>query len=107
MKTTINIQGNLAWLWCRTKTGNYLAICNPLAQTVQADTFRELLETMDEALNSTLNELFSTGDLNKFLHERGWSFMTPIPPQQRNVRFEMPFDVKGSSKRDFSEALCK
>lgn len=105
MKTKVQIQGSLVWRCGRTKRGNYIAMCDPIGQTVQADNYRELLETMDEALNSTFNELFSTGDLPKFLKERGWTLMSPVPTK-KNIRFEMPFDVKGVQNRDFAEALC-
>jgi hypothetical protein len=106
VNTTVQIQGNLVWKWGRTKAGNYIAVCDPIAQTVQAGKFGELLETMYEALDSTFRELFSSGDLEKFLRDRGWSLTAPMPRTQKNVRFEMPFDLKGVRKRDLEEALC-
>lgn len=106
MTTTVHIQGNLAWKWGRTKKGNYIAICDPIGQTVQAATYGELLETMHEALDSTFRELFSTGDLEQFLREQGWILPVPIRRTQGNVRFDMPFDLKGVRGRDLEEALC-
>ena len=106
MTTVIHIQGKLVWKWCLTKQGNYIAICDAMAATVQASKFRELLESIDEALESTFRDLFSTGDLEKFLQERGWSSDLPPHRSQRHVRFEMPFDLKGVRKRDREEALC-
>ena len=105
MKMTVHIQGKLIWKWGRTKSGSYVAVCDPLAQTVQANKFGELLETMNEALESTFKELFSSGDLEKFLQERGWS-SPDLPARARaNVRFDMPFDLKGVRRRDLEEAL--
>lgn len=107
MNTTVHIKGNLIWKWGRTKRGNYIAVCDSIGQTVQANKFGELLETIYEALDSTLSELFSSGDLERFLRKQGWSH-TDIPARQvsRNVRFDMPFDLKGVRKRDLEEALC-
>jgi hypothetical protein len=106
MKTTVHIQGKLVWKWGRTKRGNYVAVCDAIAQTVQAGKFGELLETMHEALESTFRELFSSGDLEKFLRDRGWSTELPVPRTQRNIRFEMPFDLKGVRNRDLKEMFC-
>jgi len=106
MKTVVRIEGKLLWKWGRTKHGNYVAVCDAIAQTVQAEKFRELLQTIDEALESTFRDLFSSGDLDAFLKERGWSTESPVPRSRRNVRFEMPFDLRGVPRRDFKEALC-
>src|SRR5947208_2936634 len=106
MKVTVHIKGNLIWKWGRTKRGGYVASCDPIAQTVQATKFSDLLETIQEALDSTFHELLSTGDLDRFLRDRGWSTDTRMRRADRNVRFDMPFDLKGVSTRDLKEALC-
>lgn len=105
MRATVHIKAKLMWKWGRTKHGNYVAVCDPIAQTVQAAKFSELLETIQESLDSTFRELLSTGDLERFLSDRGWSSDTPAP-HNRNVRFEVPFDLTGVQTRDLKEALC-
>jgi hypothetical protein len=104
--TTVHIQGSLVWKWGRTKSGTYIAVCEPIGQTVEAKKFGDLLETMQEALESTFRELFSSGDLDSFLRERNWKTETPVAKKLSNVRFEMPFDMKGMPTRDLEEALC-
>jgi hypothetical protein len=107
MKITIHIRGNLQWKWGRTKSGKYVAVCDPLGQTVEADKFGDLLATINEALDSTLHELLSSGDLEGFLREQGWeaeNFAAAAP--RRNIRFDMPFDMKGMRTRDLKEAIC-
>ena len=107
MKMTVHIQAKLTWKWGRTKHGSYIAVCDPIAQTVHAERFPELLETINEALDSTFKELSSSGDLEKFLRERGWSSADlPIPRTRRNIRFDVPFDLKGVRQRDLEEAFC-
>ena len=101
MKSTVHIEARLLWKWGRTKSGNFIAICDAIGQTVQADSFSHLLETMTEALGSTFSELFSTGDLEKFLRAHGWSAdKLPDRPHSRNIRFDVPFELKGMGKRE-------
>ena len=110
MPAIINIQCNLVWKFGRTKHGNYVGICDAIGQTVQANRFSELVQTINEALDSTFKELLSSGDLEKFLRDRGWkSAHLPTPQQSRNVRFDIPFELnelKGVQRRDLQEAVC-
>ncbi|MBI3875949.1 MAG: hypothetical protein HY300_08330 [Verrucomicrobia bacterium] len=55
MKLTriIQIHGKVEWRYSRTKQGNYVAVCDALAQTVQAPRFGELVEMVSEAFQST------------------------------------------------------
>jgi hypothetical protein len=68
----VHVEGHLVWKWSRTPSGNYVAFCDSIAQSVQASTFGELFATINEALCSTFNELFSSGDLAAFLQQHGW-----------------------------------
>jgi len=106
MRVTVHIKGKLMWKWGRTKNGNYIAVCDPIGQTVQASKFGELLETINEALDSTFRELLSSGDFEEFLRDRGWSSDLSTPRNRRNVRFDMPFELKGVQRRDLEEAIC-
>jgi hypothetical protein len=106
MTETVHIRGKLTWKWGRTESGRYIAVCDPISQTVQAEKFRDLLESIDEALDSTLRELLSSGDLESFLQDRGWSTGDlPAKTTRKTVRFDMPFDLKGVRSRDLEEAL--
>lgn len=104
----VSIRGKLTWTWSRTSRGSYVAVCEPIRQTVQAEEFGELVESVNEALGSTFKELLSTGDLERFLEEQGWSCVSLPPPKVRKqIRFDMPFDLKGVRRRDFEKALCQ
>jgi Arc/MetJ-type ribon-helix-helix transcriptional regulator len=107
MKNVIRVQAKLVWKWGRGRSGRYVAICDAIRQTVEADRFEDLLETMHEALDSTFRELLASGDLDNFLREHGWgSLKIPSSTKRRNVRFDVPFDVRGIRTRDLEEALC-
>jgi hypothetical protein len=103
----VHIKATLVWKWSRTKSGNYIALCDLIAQTVQAPTFSELLETIKEAICSTFRELFSSGDLATFMREHGWtSSDMPARNVKGDIRFDVPFDLKGVPNRDLEEAIC-
>lgn len=105
MKHVVEVEGTITWKWGRTAQGQFIAICDPFGQTIQAAKFSDLLASINEALDSTFRELFSSGDLERFLRDRGWSAKLPTKPQ-KNIRFDMPFDLKGVKKRDLQEAVC-
>jgi len=107
MKQLVHIKGRLIWKWGRAKSGRYIAVCDPIGQTVEAKSFGELLETMHEALDSTFRELLETGDLDEFLRSRRWKTCDmPDPGHRKNVRFDVPFKLQGVRSRDLEEALC-
>jgi predicted RNase H-like HicB family nuclease len=102
------VQAKITWKWVKTRHGKYVAICPALGQTVQAETFGDLVESMNEALDSTMRELMDSGNLNHFLKERGWKAVMPEQrhkPHQR-VRFDVPYGLKHVRERDLQEALC-
>ena len=106
MKTVVQITAKLQWKFGITKNRKYVAFCSPIGQTVQADSFPELMACMDEALDSTLRELLSTGDLPAFLKEHGWEAEGLKLEKNKNVRFDVPFDLKQVRERDLEAALC-
>src|SRR2546423_330286 len=95
MPFVVNIEGHLVWKYGRSKQGNYIGVCDAIGQTVQASRFSDLVETMNEALASTFKELLSSGDLEHFLRERGWKAARLPTSRSKNVRFDIPFDLKG------------
>jgi hypothetical protein len=106
MKNVVHVQGKLLWKWGRGRTGRYIVVCDALGQTVEAERFEQLLDTMHEALDSTFRDLLSSGDLETFLRSRGWTTPDlPERPKRRNVEFDVPFDLRGVRTRDLEEAL--
>ena len=106
MKNLVQITAKLEWKFGITKNRTYVAFCPPIAQTVQADSFTDLMACMEEALDSTLRELLASGDLPNFLKERGWVAEGPKIEKNRNVRFEVPFNLRQVRERDLEAALC-
>jgi len=99
----VQVQGNLEWRFLRARGGNWVAVCDPLALTVQSPSFAALMEDIAETINAMLHELVRSNDLQRFFRERGWQ-SAPIPAKVQDVWFDVPF-VTRASDRDFEDSL--
>lgn len=93
MATTVIriVGGNVACQCFQAKGGNWVAVCEPLKLTVQAETWAALMEDFGLTLNAVLRDLLSSNELEKFLQDRGWQLSGAIPARPENVRFDVPF----------------
>ena len=91
----VQIRANLNWQYSRARGGNgaYIAICEPLKLTLQADTFSDLLEDINFSMDALLKDLLAEHELDAFLREHGWAAINQIPARSQNVRFDVPFDL--------------
>ncbi|MEK7684309.1 MAG: hypothetical protein AAB466_02675 [Verrucomicrobiota bacterium] len=109
-RAVVSLEGQLTWKYCHDpKTHKWVAICEPFRITVQANSFPELRESMSESIDAMLTELWSTGDLERFLEEHGWASMTPLPEKSRRSRlsFDVPLRTRRVNARDLEEAFCQ
>lgn len=89
--TLVRVDANLNWAVVQGKGGNWVAVCDPLGLTVQGETWAELMEDIGHALDALLKDLLSTHELDKFLHDHGWTPSIAIPSHPDDVRFDVPF----------------
>ena len=90
----VRLEGRVPWRsYIDPESQRWIATCAPLALTVEGETYSDLMESISETLDMALRDLFETGDLNKFLTERGWTPVTPIPGKSHDVRFDIPWKV--------------
>ena len=89
----VRINGNVPWNVLQGKGGNWVAICEPLKLTLQAETFSELAEEIAITLNATLTDLMASNELPKFLQDHGWQLVGPMPSVPQEVRFDVPFSL--------------
>jgi hypothetical protein len=89
----IQINANVPWSFTRVRSGQYIAVCDPLKLTLQADTFYDLMEDIAISLDALLKDLLGDNELDRFLRERGWTAFSPIPARPKNVRFDVPFEL--------------
>ena len=86
------IDAQLPWRFKIGSGGNFVAVCDPLKLTLQAETWAELMEDTSDVLNSVFRDLLKNNQLDAFLSAHGWNFMGQAPHRnQENVRFDVPF----------------
>ena len=90
----VRIDANLQWRNTIGAGGNYVAVCDPLKLTLQAETWGELMEDTADVLNAIFKDLMSSHELETFLRDHGWSVVSgylPAHEERENVRFDVPF----------------
>ena len=92
-KEVVQIRANVEWRWCRGSGGNYVAVCDPLKITLQAETWTDLVEDMIISLNALVLDLIESNEWEKFMRERGWLIVGQMPARPQNARFEVPFSI--------------
>jgi hypothetical protein len=91
MANLIQIQANIPWACTRTNSGNWVAVCEPLKLTSQADTWAELMEDIGLTLDAIMRDLFISNELDKFLRDKGWQLVGTLPDRREDARFDVPF----------------
>lgn len=98
----IDVGASLWWSAIASHDGGWVARCDALKLTAQAETWGDLLSTIGEVVNELLIDLVETGEFEQFLTRHGWSRRSPMPlaisPQQ--LRFDVPFQVKRAATAD-------
>jgi len=86
----VRVNANIPWMVTQGTT-DWVAICDPLKLTVQAETYSDLMESIGETLDAVLSDLLATNELDRFLSDHGWKLITPLPEKRKNLRFDVPF----------------
>jgi hypothetical protein len=99
MLIRVQIQGQLVWRMTRDpRSDRFVAVCDPLAITAEAETWSKLTEIIDEEVNALFRDLFEEGELQDFFRERGWRPLadTPLPTSmpKEGMRFDVPMDIQ-------------
>lgn len=78
---------------CKPSGSHWIAKCDPLKLTLQADTYGELMEDFALTLDAMMRDLFESGELDAFMRKHGWTFIGSGLPTQapKDVRFDVPF----------------
>ena len=88
--TIVQIKGQVPWKCFRAKGGNWVAICDPLALTIQSETWATLMEDIGQAVNAMFSDLLKEHELPQFLQQHGWKPMGPIPAKAADLWFDIP-----------------
>jgi hypothetical protein len=103
--TIVQVKGRVEWKARRARGGNWVAICDPLKLTLQAQTWADLMEDIAFTLNAMLKDLLVSNELPLFMKEHGWKLAQAIPDREANVRFDLPYEVMSS--HGSQRALCQ
>jgi hypothetical protein len=89
-------QMQVIWTYVRTSRGTFVASCEPLALTIEADNEADLQSVIAEAQHVLMVDLFEDGELPRFLKDRGWQSSRPLPQTlpEGGVTFDVPFRVE-------------
>jgi predicted RNase H-like HicB family nuclease len=89
----VRIEANVPWMWRKGSGGNYVAVCDPLKITLQAQSYSELMDDIADSLDALLKDLMESDELEQFMQEHGWRLVAPIPPRPKDMRFDVPFSI--------------
>ena len=103
----VRIKGRSHWQYFQDPASGYWIAVNPVLNlTVEEETLPSLYETISEAAIAVFNDLLATGDLEKFLADRGLQPEDPLPaPESGDVDFDLPITTERISPRDLQVAV--
>ena len=87
----VKVDARVQWKMTQTRNGNYIAVCDPLRLTLEADNWADLMEDISITLDALLKDLLETNELNQFLLDHGWKLAGAIPTRHEGIRFDVPF----------------
>lgn len=89
--TVVRINGKVECKILQGRGGNWIAVCDSLQLTIQANTWANLMEDIGFTLDVILRDLLSSNELERFIKERGWTLVGRIPRRHTDVCFDLPF----------------
>jgi hypothetical protein len=89
----------------RAKGGNWVAICEPFALTIQSETWALLMEDFAQTLNALFIDLLEDGELERFLSDRGFQILGPLPPKPDDIWFDVPFNPTVTPSLDYARTV--
>ena len=92
----VHVNGKVQWLFTQdAETGYWVAVCEPLGLTVEGHTHGEMRQHIEEALNLVFMNMMKTGEIDRFLRERGWRAQNLPTAEQMHERvtFDVPIEL--------------
>lgn len=77
MAYVVNIEAKLAWTWSLDRESKQIvAVCEPLKLVTHGADVADLQASINDTLNMLFKNLLQAGELDQFLHDRGWTAVT-------------------------------
>lgn len=98
----VTIQANVAWSVTRSASSDrWIAICDELNLTTEADSEEELQSLIPETLHLLMADLLEDDELAQYLHEKGWSAVgLPSSHEADDIMFDLPWHIISGSQHD-------
>lgn len=95
MSHIVQVQGQVQWEFHKDQaSGRWIAVCKPLAITIEADTHTELRENIEDTLRLFMRSMFEDGEFERFLRDHGWTAANvPRNIAPRDIRFDVPIEL--------------
>ena len=107
MATAININAQLVWKTYKTPSGHWVAECDAVNLSMQAETLDEMYSLIGEGLSRLFSDLIADNELDQFLKERGWKSETMIDKGEGGPRVRIPWDFSfPQSSDDLAQQYC-
>jgi hypothetical protein len=87
----VRVDARVPWTIQQTRNGHYVAKCDPLRLTLQAESWADLMEDIAITLDALLKDLLETNELSQFLSDQGWKLSGAMPSHPEGIRFDVPF----------------
>jgi hypothetical protein len=91
----IDVPGRLAWKAFQSPCSKrWMAVCDELKSTREADSLDELYSGIDEAMHVFLLDLLKGNELEMYLRERGWCARNLADVRDSpDVEFDIPWEL--------------
>ncbi len=95
MKYVVQVQAQVKWEFYQDQPSKrWIAVCNPLGITIEADTHTELRENIEDALRLFMRSTFEDGELERFLREHGWKALNiPANARANDIKFDVQIEL--------------
>ena len=99
--TLVHIEANVIWNAVHDRVSGYwMGACPPLNLNAIGDSWEELQEAANEAMQLLLMDLFREGELERFLRINGWRPLNALPTTNSVPRFDVPFVMQQRTRHD-------
>lgn len=104
--TLIKINAQIPWKYRETRSGNWIAECDPLGLVIQSARFSELTEDISDALALLFHDLLESDELDGFLNDHGWTReREALPAKSSDAQFEVPFELLMAARDDLARSV--
>jgi hypothetical protein len=95
MRHMVQVQAKIQWEFYQDPASKrWIAVCEPLGLTIEADSHTELRENIEDSLRLFMRSIFADGQFERFMRERGWvaqNIPQNVAPQ--DIGFDVPIEL--------------